>query len=480
MSTATLRGGAIAAVALAAVLVALLLSDGGGPYEVTAEFENASQVVGGEAVVIGGIPVGTVSDVSLGDRNQALIRFEVDDEHAPLPDGTTATIRAISLAGIANRRLELSLPPRGEGGGIPDGGTIHAEQTVSAVDIDELFNTFDERTIKDTKGVVKGFARATRGVGPSANRGLRYLNPLLSTSRRVIGELTRDQRRLERLIVDTSSFSSALAERAPELSSLVRNVNVAASAIGRRRAALAAAVERLPGFLRLANTTFVNVRAAADDLEPLLLATRPVAERLGPFFSLLRTASADAVPTLRDLDAIVRRPGQRNDLVELVRATVPLSRIAVGTGRPDCGENPSQDFDEAADDDFRQGALGEATCALRNSLPVLSHFRAYTPELIGWFDDFATSGAIDANGGIGRIAGTFNVFSLAVSNGLPELLSPVDPADVYGTGGANPLVDIGNLSRCPGANERDPGDGSVPYTEGGTLNCDRTQVATGP
>ena len=53
------------------------------------------------------------------------------------------------------------------------------------------------------------------GVGPQANRGLKYLNPFLSTSRRVFGELNSDQRAFEHLIVDTSQLSGALAERAP-------------------------------------------------------------------------------------------------------------------------------------------------------------------------------------------------------------------------------------------------------------------------
>jgi hypothetical protein len=137
------------------------------------------------------------------------------------------------------------------------------------------------------------------------------------------------------------------------------------------------------------------------------------------------------------------------------------------------------DFEAAADDDFDQGALGEARCTLRNSMPILTHFRAYTPELVGWFDDFSTSGTIDANGGIGRIGGTFNVFTPNES-GVPELLSPVEPADVYGAAGADALLDMGNDQRCPGALERDPGDGSTPFTDGGTLDCDPTQLPVGP
>ena len=475
------RVAAVLALLGAVVGLVLLIGDGGEPYEVTAEFENASQLVGGEEVVVGGVPVGTVTAIELGDDSQALVSFTVEDDFAPLPAGTAATVRSTSLASVANRRIELALPERDgtEGGAIPDGGLIRSEATVSEVDLDQVFNALDREAVADVKRVVKGLERSGRGVSDRARRGLRLLNPLLSTSRRTLAELGTDTRVLEQLIADTAQLSGALAERAPEISELVGHLDAALGAVGRERQALAAAIESLPAFLREANTTLVNLRAAADDLDPLLVAARPVAERLGPVFAELRVVARRAVPTLRDLDGLIHVPGAADDLAELTRLGVPLAARAVGSGSPDCGANPRDDYEAAADDDFEQGALGETNCVLRNALPVLDHFRAYTPELTGWFDDFAASGTLDASGGIGRIAGTFNAFSLA-PNGLPELLAPLDPAEVYGTGGGTPLLDVGNNARCPGANERDPGDGSVPFTDGGTLNCDPDQVATGP
>ncbi|HEX6115700.1 MAG TPA: MlaD family protein [Solirubrobacterales bacterium] len=471
----------LGAIVLAAVTLSIVLFGGEQDrYEVTGEFRNASQLVGGELVVVGGVEAGTVERIELSDDNRALITFTVEDEFAPLERGTVATVRSTSLAGMANRRVELSLPAAGEGGEtIDDGGVLDESETVSEVDLDELFNTLDPKTLADLKRVIAGFERAGSGLSAQANRGLRYLNPLLSTSRQVLGRLNSDREAVRRLIVDSSELSSALADRSPEIAELVANLNTASGAIGRQRAALASAIGKLPDFMREANTTFVNLRAAADDLEPLIDATGPVAERLGPFFSEFRGAARGAVPTIRDLERVIRRGGRANDLVELTRLTVPLADVALGDGSPDCGEDPATDFGSAADDDFRQGALGEANCALRNSMPVLSHFRAYTPELVGWFDDFSTSGTLDASGGIGRIGGTFNVFTPSAS-GAPELLSPVDPADVYGAAGADQLLDMDNDQRCPGALERDPGDGSTTFTDGGALDCDPSQVPVGP
>jgi phospholipid/cholesterol/gamma-HCH transport system substrate-binding protein len=473
-SSALGRIAAILALAVAAFAVALLLFGGGSSYEITAEFQNASQLVEGSQVVVGGVPTGSVKRIELGDHGQAMVTFTVDDEYAPLRRGTTAQIRSYSLSGIANRQVQLTLPPDGEvGPQIPDGGGLSESETVSEVDLDQLFNTLNSRTIEDLKHVIEGLAASYEGVGRQANSGFHYLNPFLSTSRRVFAELGRDQPVLERLIVDASRLSGALSERASDLSLLVHNVDLMMGAIARRSDALSEGISRLPGFMRQANTTFVNLRATLDDLDPLVDASKPVAERLGPFFHTFRGAARDAVPTVRGLSRIVRRPGAENDLTELTRDQVLLARAGVGTGTPDCGTAESG-YGQAADGDFSQGALGESTCSLRNGLPALAFFRAYTPELVGWFNDFGTSGITDANGGIGRISTTFNIFSLSTPDPFSSPQSPLAeiasrlPAGLY------------QNARCPGANERDPGDDSTPFTDNGTLACDPRQVPLGP
>ena len=50
--------------------------------------------------------------------------------------------------------------------------------------------------------------------------------------------------------------------------------------------------------MRQFNTTAVNLRAALDDVQPLVDATRPVARKLQPFAKRLRGFARDAVPTV--------------------------------------------------------------------------------------------------------------------------------------------------------------------------------------
>jgi phospholipid/cholesterol/gamma-HCH transport system substrate-binding protein len=472
-SSAVGRIAAVVALAVAAVAVALLLFRGGSTYEVTAEFQNASQLVKGSEVVVAGVSSGSVKDIALGDHGQALVTFTVDDPYAPLREGTHATIRSYSLSGIANRQIQLELPtPDQAGPEIASGSVLPQSDTTSEVDLDQLFNTLNTRTIKNFKHVIEGFELSYEGVSKQANTGFRYLNPFLSTSRRVFGELTRDTPTLQRLIVDTSHLSGALAERSDDLTGLIHNADLMMGAIASQSTALREALVRFPDFMRQSNTTFVNLRATLDDLDPLVDASKPVAERLGPFFSTFRRAARDSVPTITDLERTIRRPGPQNDLVELTKDAVPLAQAAIGSGSPDCGHNPSTDYERAADGDFTQGAFGETVCSLRNGLPNLAFFRSYTPELVSWFNDFGTSGIQDANGGIGRIGTTFNAFTPGLPSGFADPLSPI--VETAGIGGT------GKNARCPGTNERNPGDDSTPFTDNGTLACNPKQVPLGP
>ena len=469
-------------IAAAFVIYSLVKTE--SPYSVRAEFANASQLVAGNEVMVGGARAGVVDRIELGDDNQAIVTISISEDYAPLKRGTVATVRSPSLSQVAGRQVQLTLPVDTQAGEeIADGGVLTQAETVSEVDLDQIFNTLDPKTIEDFKHVIQGFELSYEGVGKQANEGARYLNPFLSTSRRVFSELTRDQQALENLIVDGAQFSGALASRSGDLSALVSNLNVMTNAIGDRRTELAEGISLLPDFMRQANTTFVNLRAALDDLDPLVVASRPAARELAPFLGELRAAASDAVPTIRDLDAIAKRPGRANDLVELTALQPALSKAANGAGSPDCGPGAqnADDLRVVADDDFTQGAFGESVCALENGLGALSFFRAYSPDALGWFNSFSHIGSADGLGDAAVLSVTLNTFSPALPI-LPDLTELLDPNK------DNPALNFGDVARCPGANERDPGDGSTTFTDGGALTdgsqangeCNPADGASGP
>jgi len=439
------RAAAMAAVIAAVVLVAVLLFGGGSGYTVSADFLNAGQLVNGNPVQTGGTPIGSVKGIDITDEGQAVIEFSVDDDHSPLPEGTHATIRQFSQSGIANRYIDLTFPPEAQSQGrtIDDGGRIGVDNTTTAVDLDELFNTLDPPTRKALQGFFKGQARQFSGMGKEANVGFQYLNPALSTSSRFFNELTRDTPVLERFLVDSSSLVTALAEKRDDLSSLISQLSTTTTALASQKAALADSITELPPFMRRANTTFVNLRAALDDVDPLVEASKPVARELGPFLEDARALVADAKPTVRDLRITIDRPGKDNDLINLLDSFPKLAEVAVVRK-----QRTAAPGGRAVDVGDTQGALVESTEAFENAAPEIAFGRPYTPDFFGWFDDFSTTGAgFDA---LGAMARGHLVF-------------------VENLGGTS----AGHFQRCPGSAEPALPDGSNVLTEEEqeALNC---------
>jgi len=486
------RTAAIAAVLIVGLAVLLVLrGSGGSGYTVKADFQNASQLVKGNLVQVAGQPVGKVTGISLTSDGQAELTMKVDDSYAPLREGTQATVRASSLSGIANRYIDLRLPPAGARK-IPSGGVIDQSHTTTAVDLDEIFNIFGPKERKALSGVLRGSATQYAGRGDQANRGLAYLNPSIATTAVLFRELNSDSELFKRFIVANSHLVTDVSERANDLAGLVDNLATTTGAIGSQQAALQDAIQRLPSFMRRANTTFVNLRATLDDLDPLVNDSKPVAKRLRPFLHELRPLAEDAQPTVRDLATLVKKAGPNNDLIEATNSNVPLRKIAIG---------PVQ-----ANGKSREGAFPAATNALNGGTPELAASKSYAPNLLSWFDDFSHSGAYDALGGFSRTALYANLFTttgnvpniptgcgladLAGATSLTDAVTKLTSACTVAGGFIPPDQRAGVLSsvakihqnnRCPGALERPAPDGSNDLQQfAATTGCDPTQTPLGP
>jgi virulence factor Mce-like protein len=215
------RAAALAAVLVVAVVVAvLLLGSAGGGYKVKARFQNAAQLVKGNLVQTGGAPVGTVENIDLTANGEAEITMKISDDYAPLRRGTLATIRQASLSGIANRYIDLRMAPQ-SAEKIPENGVLEQDATTTAVDLDQVFNTFDPETRKALSGVLHGSAAQFKDKGKQFNEGIAYLNPSLAASSRLFRELNRDTPLLERFIVSSSQLVTDIADRHDDLAGLV-------------------------------------------------------------------------------------------------------------------------------------------------------------------------------------------------------------------------------------------------------------------
>jgi phospholipid/cholesterol/gamma-HCH transport system substrate-binding protein len=473
------------------VAVAAILLSGGSTYQVRAVFQNASQIVSGDQVEVAGNPIGSVSNIALTPNGDAALTLTINNsQFTPLRQGTTATIRLASLSGIANRYVQLDLGPS-NAAKIPNGGIIPRTATTSTVDLDELFNSLNGPTRKGLQNVLQGSASQYAGRGNEARLAWEYLNPAIATSSILFHELDRNTFQFTRFIQTSSHLVTDLASRQSDLSGLVSHLSTTFSALSNQHVALGQSIQRLPPFMRLADTTFVNLRYALVDLTRLVNVTRPVAPKLQQLLVQLRPLAVDAVPTVQDLSTIISRPGPNNDLIDLNRLAVPLAQATVGH--------------VFADGKLRPGAFPVSQRALTESVPELAVGRPYAVDLTGWFEGYSHPGVYDANGAASRIAPVVGLGSIGTGHtGLSlNLCTPLVNKILGGKCSAvnnllsNPLGRLtfsnqvltkGQGDRCPGSMERGPQDGkssagwypSGPWYPESGFPCNPKEIPTGP
>jgi phospholipid/cholesterol/gamma-HCH transport system substrate-binding protein len=438
------RTAAIVALAIAVVVLAVIFFSGNGGHKYTLVFQNAGQLVPDNQVLIGGSPAGTVESIGLTDDNLAEVKVEVDQQ---LHEGTTAVIRATSLSGVANHYVSISPGPNSNPE-LDDGAELGLSSTTTPVDIDQLFNTFPPSVRKGLANFIKGNATTFENYGEAANESYEYFGTALDRATAFSKELNADQRLLARFIVSTSKLTTTVAQRAEQLSSAISNANTAFGSIASQNVALDQTLRRLPPVMRQSNTTFVNLRAALDDIEPLIETAKPATRNLAPFLAELRPIFSKLVPFTRNLRLTVNRPGKGNDASELL-ATLPRTQQLVSKTFPHAEESISA---------FQ---------------PNLNFIRAYTPDLFGAIGKLGQiTGYYDGNGHYARAATSAqNLF--AYEGGELKPISKGEQYDVFG-----PSAPV--RRPCPGGATQPAPDGSNPFVGAGSVSSSECNPADGP
>ena len=161
-----------AIVGLAALVIALgvILLGGGGGHKYNLLFQNASQLVADNQVLIGGQPVGSVESIELTDDNLAEVKISVEQE---LHEGSTAVVRATSLSGVANHYVSIEPGPN-DNPPLEDGATLGLSDTTTPADLDQLFNSFPARVRRGFADFIQGQAAFYAGRGKDANVAAKY------------------------------------------------------------------------------------------------------------------------------------------------------------------------------------------------------------------------------------------------------------------------------------------------------------------
>ena len=248
-TNAGLRLLTVAAIALAIVVVGFLLLRGGdGSYRVVMTLDNANQLVEGNQVKVGGVPVGSVAKIGLADDGRARIELSIKD------DGPAAARARHPRDGALDVAVGHRQPLRRAAAWLDGDRDDRRRRRDPVVGRPRSRSTWTRCSTRSTRRRSASCSMAVKGLGgaidPEAgkdlNAGLRALNPALSQVGLTEAEILRDQERFERFIVESADVVSAVAERDERLPSLVSGAHATLDAVARRSENLESSLERLP------------------------------------------------------------------------------------------------------------------------------------------------------------------------------------------------------------------------------------------
>ena len=170
---------ALGALALVVLVIAYLVFGGGGGASYHLIFPEAGQLVRGDQVQVGGVPVGSVTDIELTKDFKAKVTIHVDSSLTPLHEGTAAAgPRAVALErrqplhpAHARPEQQARAGRRRDVAGQRDARSHRPRRAVQHAQPEDA---------QGPAGVHPGHRRAVRRRGPAARESTEYFAPSLS------------------------------------------------------------------------------------------------------------------------------------------------------------------------------------------------------------------------------------------------------------------------------------------------------------
>ncbi|MFL5883797.1 MAG: MlaD family protein [Thermoleophilaceae bacterium] len=294
---------AVFALSCIGIVLFLWLTFGGStplkpkPYQVKADFPEATTLAQQADVRISGVKIGNVQSISRqGLRSR--VTLSIQAQYAPIPSNTHAILRQKTLLGETYVELTPGTPTAPK---IKDGGLIPNTQIAQTVQLDEIFRAFDPQTRAAFRTWLDQQGRAFGNRGPDLNNALGNLEPFVNDATDILKILNEQKAETSQLVRDTGVVFDALSERDGQLTDLIRQSNRVFQTTAQRNEDLRQIFIAFPTFLDQAQLTNTRVTAFAKNTNPLITQLRPAARQLSPTLIDLHSLAPDLKGLFKDL-----------------------------------------------------------------------------------------------------------------------------------------------------------------------------------
>ncbi|CDQ45157.1 phospholipid/cholesterol/gamma-HCH transport system substrate-binding protein [Mycolicibacterium neoaurum] len=238
-----------------------------------ATFTEASRLKSGQDVRIAGVPVGSVSAVTLNPDNTVDVAFDVDKRYQ-LYTSTRAVVRYENLVG--DRYMEITSGP-GELQKLPAGSTLSTANTQPALDLDALLGGL--------RPVLKGLDG----------------NKVNEVSNAVIELLQGQGGAIQSMLASTSSFSQNLAARDQLIGDVITNLNTVLGTIDEKGEQFNASVDELQKL----------ITGLAENRDPIAGAIAPLASAENDLTEMLKASRRPLQGVIENTRPLMQRMDER-------------------------------------------------------------------------------------------------------------------------------------------------------------------------
>jgi phospholipid/cholesterol/gamma-HCH transport system substrate-binding protein len=257
-----------------------------------AVFSDVTGLSKGDDVRIAGVRVGSVEDIAIHDRDQAIVTFSVDAD-SRLTQGTNATIRYRNL--IGQRYIALT-QEAGGAAALTEGDTIPIERTHPALDLTVLFN---------------GFKPLFAALSPDDINKLSY---------EIIRVFQGEGGTVDSLLSSTASVTTELANRDKVIGDLITNLNDVLETLGSRDEQLSDLIVRLQQFVSGLKSDRDAILGSLDDVSGLATETA----------SLLRDARPELATDINRLRQVAATLDRHRDEIDNSLQILPIKLAKIG------------------------------------------------------------------------------------------------------------------------------------------------------
>lgn len=265
----------VAALIVGAAYVTLF--KGAATDTITATFADASPLEVGNEVRVDGVQVGTIKSIRLRG-GLAEVQMAIEKSAMPLHEDAKLTIQPINVLG----ENYVAINPGSPSAPFMSGRSIPLAQTSSAVQLQDVLNTFNDPTSTGLAALVTTLGAGIRdNGGQNVADAIKALAPTMNDLNGV-GQILRSQNTILSDLIDRAApvAKAVSGTNGTQLDNLVTQVRGTLQAIGDNQQAIEDTIQQLPEAISEARTTLSNLTAVSSSITPTLVKARPLTSQL--------------------------------------------------------------------------------------------------------------------------------------------------------------------------------------------------------